>query len=124
MQEALITFETAKLAKEKGFGKTLEHIYPNSYKIVGINQYVKVLNSQNNTIDNFISAPSQSQLQKWLREVHNLHLIIVSVMNSDEYEVSIVKQPGHVLTSIDDRDTYENILEKALKTALNLIPTP
>ena len=108
MTEDLITFETAKLAKEKDFN-ILQHSYyfedgefkENSLK--GTNGYYgeeyefnlsefnenwndKWLtkktgdrcfgcSKQKGYLETF-SAPTQSVLQKWLREVHNIHITI------------------------------------------------
>jgi hypothetical protein len=76
MTDQLISFETAKLAKEKGFdigsfnygyliNKGRLSTFEGSYNF-NIGQY-----------DNcYISAPTQSLLQKWLREIHNFFICI------------------------------------------------
>jgi hypothetical protein len=127
MQEELITFETAKLAKEKGFGKTLDYIYPKSYKIVSLTEYKLVLNSQNNTVDDFVSAPTQSLLQKWLREVHNIYVSTresLAITGELEYVCTVNgKYINHGIKykPINRFDTWEEALEIGLYQALLLI---
>lgn len=121
MEEQLISFETAKLAKEKGFGKTLDYIFQYAYKIISLTKYVKVLNSQNNTKDEFISAPKQSEFQKWLREIHNIHLTITSI--SQESWQCHLTRPGEKIGDnyIEDAYYYEEALEEGLQESLKLI---
>lgn len=111
MKEQLITFETAKLAKEKGVIIKSDIAY-NSIGTLeiprGINYY----------------APTQSLLQKWLREVHNIHtnvhygLTFTFKINGD------LKGNDYVDYSEMDKfwgRTYEEALEKGLQEALKLI---
>lgn len=70
MEEELITYPTAVLAKEKGFNQLKQGVYYTKDKehcLVGWGFK-----------DDFAiySAPTQSLLQKWLREVHNIHITI------------------------------------------------
>lgn len=86
MQEYLISFETAKLAKEKGFNIEVKTYF--DFKKFGIKpvEFFGKLNANDltkwdddlrqNTSANYISAPTQSLLQKWLREKHKIILII------------------------------------------------
>ena len=69
MKEELISFETAKLAKEVGFDCVTNKYYtPNSGKLVyGIGPVV---------VNIRIKAPTQSLLQHWLREKHNTLVLI------------------------------------------------
>ena len=66
MKEQLISFSTAKLAKEKGFDN---YDVANYYR-EGINYALN--NSGTSTIKEVgnYPAPTQSLLQKWLREKH------------------------------------------------------
>ncbi len=135
MEEALISFETAKLAKEKGFGKTLDTIFPYCYKIISLTEYVKELNSQNNTISNRISAPTQSIIQKWLRLKHLVDIVIDVVDNSREgyYTLEVLKSDIRDFNDIDCFDSvsrnivkgkfesYESALEKGIQEGLKLI---
>lgn len=66
MEEQLISSETAKLAKDKGFNLKEPCTcggFPNC-----ICDAVR--------IDNYIYKPTQSLLQKWLREIYNIHIVV------------------------------------------------
>ena len=73
MKEELISFETAKLAKEKGFdidcGK--------GYYLTGgnrVNGFREIINYKYDP--QFYWRPTQSLLQKWLREEKRLHIVV------------------------------------------------
>ena len=69
------------------------------------------------------------QLQKWLREKHNIGVFVTKPPSYlVEYEAQIIKLPvGHSLINVwqDNSEikgsSYEKALEKALKKALKLI---
>jgi hypothetical protein len=126
MQEQLITFETAKLAKLKGFQDNNQGYYVPMYDGNGVLVKEK-LGYQN---DWLIVAPTQSLLQTWLRKIHDLDIMIKKFIGGGTgiSEVYI----GYVYRihssesdfSIDTNfvyDTYEYALEAILKIALNLI---
>lgn len=92
MEDTRITFETAKLAKEKGFKEKViyyYHLHDDLKMPILINEVEILLKNYKtpyevrrdwNTIstefgyvENF-SAPTQSLLAKWLREEHNIHI--------------------------------------------------
>lgn len=156
MKEQLISFETAKLAKEKGFdilcfnyyfedGEFKENIltgqngyYGDDYE-VEFEEFLEDWNdkmltkknggrcfgcSKNKGYLETFSAPTQSLLQKWLREVHNIHtnvhygLTFTFKINGD------LKGNDYVDYSEMDKfwgRTYEEALEKGLQEALKLI---
>lgn len=77
-----VNYTTAKLAKEKGFdfkvrdyfitdGKLFEEDMKGNY-----NNATWVRAWTNYFNDDTVSAPSQSSLQKWLREKHDIHIHI------------------------------------------------
>ena len=126
MEDARITFETAKLAKEKGFDALCydafnsagnlysngwcEYIYDNKVEIPFRSG---VLESQD------ILAPTQSLLAKWLREEHNIHLIAYKNINIDGYDWCYITTDG--ITNINSYKTYEEAYEIGLQEALKLI---
>lgn len=77
MEEKFISYKTAKLAKEKGFDNKLLTYYKNDLE-KGDYLFEELIKNQTEWISNFQSkyeydknisvAPSQSLLQKWLRE--------------------------------------------------------
>ena len=86
MEEQRISFKTAKLAKEKGFDLETSYFYtkPNS-KMFGIDEKGRAYHIKNTAkkiymcgeeatlnIENVYVAPTQSLLQKWLREKYDI----------------------------------------------------
>lgn len=114
IEEELVTFETAKLTKEKGFpiiekGFYIEGVFTNRGFSKDFHRWYKD--------DPLIqSAPTQSLLQKWLREVHNIKLCI-SWTETDNWLYEI----NHKQEGISGYNTYEEALEKGLFQALKLI---
>jgi hypothetical protein len=140
MQETLITLETAKLAKEKGFDnpcsngfyETLEHELDCGRGGIISFPYIapRTLSQPAYGVRNenvFIAqAPSQSLLQKWLREVHNLVVLVtipfdifyaytIDGINGNSYYTESKQYKGQ------DFITYEETLEAGLQEALKLI---
>lgn len=137
MKEQLITFDTAKLAKEKGFKEMFKgHYYSNG-------KYEPLFNYVNNDEDkHWYSAPTQSSLQKWLREKHSIHVYPLmqrewsyseDKLEFEEYICmifSLKDTPDKtILPYVEALDfdctihesTYEEALEKGLQEALKLI---
>lgn len=70
MEERLVNFKTAELAKEKGFKIPVIHGYNSAGNI-----YIKCHQSKHyNNVKGDFSAPTQSLLQKWLIENHNIYV--------------------------------------------------
>jgi hypothetical protein len=136
MENELIEFETAKLAKEKGFDE-----YSNAYYYHDDLRLIKVLNK--NSVDNIFkenscSAPTQSLLQRWLREVHKLFINIAIFKESEEkpvvydYAITNLNNPYDIndceiflkdygIEKDRDHFSFEEALEEGLKSALELI---
>ena len=126
MEDTRITFETAKLAKEKGFPQE-----PNKLKIPYYNykgefkgdvsdwRIRKYLRGEDTSDIEFVSAPTQSLLTKWLREEHNIHLIAYKNINIDGYDWCYITTDG--ITNINSYKTYEEAYEIGLQEALKLI---
>lgn len=136
--ETLITFKTAKLAKEKKFNVECFNYYQDSHRAG-----VKNINSPltNSLIDElheddkyciiFYTAPSQSVLQKWLREEHNIH-IWASCKTNDDGKTVFIPHGRTIPDTIKNKlvvdvipystyINYEEAIEEALFEALNLI---
>lgn len=128
MKEQLVTFETAKLAKEKGFNVP-SYVYQNDGIIPDITNIEKDIIED--ARHKYTYAPTQSLLQKWLREKHGMHVTPdLSVYNISGYYVRIdsynrIKQEVKCHFHSEDKgllfDTYEEALEKGLIEALNKI---
>lgn len=70
------------------------------------------------------SQPTQSLVQKWLREVKNLH-IEISYIRGDYWVYRILTIPEHNIIELPNRPflhkSYEEALEAGLQEALELI---
>ena len=79
MNEQLVSFKTAKLAKNKWFDEPCKYSINSETKIV-----IEHTNAKNSEWEDvslekqcvLITAPSQCFLQKWLREKYNIHISI------------------------------------------------
>lgn len=146
MTEELITLETAKLLKEKGFNKSTLFAYKNngnlyqdfnrirlSYNSLPVPELCEnfcACESDNpcykcGTAVYLTSAPNQSFAQKWLRETKKLH-VEVSYMHGDYWIYDILTIPEHDLVGLSDRPlvhykSYEEALEAGIQEALKLI---
>jgi len=74
MEERLISFEIAKLANEKGFNWKTHAFYNNL--VNQLDDSDRLMANWNDGETATISAPTQSLLQKWLRDVHGLDIVI------------------------------------------------
>ena len=113
MEEQLISFETAKLAKEKGF-KYFQRI-------------ITVLDEEDKRFENDEHGITQSLLQKWIRETHKIYVNALPSYtdNSDNKKHYFELFYGKTLRLFGDKysyfPTYEEALEVGLFEALNLI---
>lgn len=123
MKDQLISFETAKLAKEKGFDyKVLNHYKGeeliNNGKLYNFNskEEQKLWNIE------LISAPTQSLLQRWLREEHKLYILYNFRMKIKVWYCTILsEEENKVVGNFKGLISYEEALEEGLKQALKLI---
>ncbi len=130
MKEQLISFKTAKLAKKKGFDIKVETFYMgdsednflhNAGKKDNWNNYKCILNESELSDD--YSAPTQSLLQKWLREVHLISIKVDDFTYNSKirYDVNVVPLGSQEDTPSEVLKSYEEALEKGLQESLKLI---
>jgi hypothetical protein len=127
--EDYVSFETAKLLKEKGFDEPcdwyINDAFPNT--VTRYNDYgIKHKNSDKTDV---CSAPTLQMAMKWLREVHHLVIQIEFIDFLEHGEVwlySIIERK--TIKQLTDRDenftehSYEEACEAAIKYCLeNLI---
>lgn len=124
-----ITFDTAKLAKEKGF----EQIYVNGYPSIAFGYTEKGKKTFITDKKLVYLSPEQHELHKWLRDKCNLHVIpyILSALDLKDYSVEVVHPRPQGTMGCDSmlsRDnslkrfkTYEDALEFGMQEALKLI---
>lgn len=180
MKEQLISFKTAKLAKEKGFGwkcYATYHDYPNMYKryskeklikknldkvglgynydtivissteerngylgvsppkeFIRYSKFENILRNSNDDYSEFwYSAPTQSLLQKWLREKFNIQIEIsvgvkyIENILTNLYSYSVFTPSSQLKENLKFSPkkfkSYEEALEEALEKALRSIKT-
>ena len=135
MEEQLISLETAKLAKEKGFKEMCFAAFHKNNRndgyfesgIISQSEYFRFPNMSNGDkiavlqkdYIHTILRPTQSLLAKWLREEHNIHLIAYKNINIDGYDWCYITTDG--ITNINSYKTYEEAYEIGLQEALKLI---
>ena len=133
MEDTIITFKTAKLAKEKWFPQE-----PNKLKIPYYNYkgefkgdvkdwLRKYLRNEDTSDVESVSAPTQSLLAKWLREEHNIH-IVISNNNYNKllnWSFDLHKLPVGIIQmwkrGDDTYNTFEEAYEVGLQEALKYI---
>ena len=118
MEEQRVTYEVAKLAKERGFNEKVDMFYPlddNKSEATGhcdgpacFNKYPSV-----------IAAPTQSLLQRWLREEKHIEVIVIGQEYiGGPYYGEAYTERGLENRNCDPHKTYELALEDGLKYAL------
>ena len=127
--EDYVSFETAKLLKEKGFDIPLLTFYiTDKEKKEGDLQTMAFTDDK---IDNSYSdlcylAPTHQRAMKWLRKVHNISIEpFVDFGSGDEHwwtaDVAYIKKDG-LIDELCGYNSYEEAAEAALKYTLeNLI---
>ena len=140
MKEELISFETAVLAKEKGFNNKNTYMFYgnvlhiNSFELCAHKFADKILMegipgtfvdyNQKELVS--YQAPTQTLLQKWLREKYGLHIVVDIPWIGNGWLCTIydIRSDSKELASINKYkkyNTYEAILEAGLFQALKLI---
>lgn len=129
MTETIVSLETAKLLKRKGFNEFYALAYADE------DLHLMSLNTKNSFIDELgfgYSAPSQSITAKWLRERHEINVSVLRMTERYGGAVSdsnLLKYFWHIQIpnrqSIVDAGvyylTYEEAFEQGIKEALKHI---
>lgn len=122
IHDEIVGYDVAKLAKEKGFPQHIgddayivENEYDDEYE-VGCHYPIQFIPDYLPTI----TAPTQSLLQRWLREEKGIHIAVFPNMsNSFEFDYIVYikgdKFWNPMYTAHSDFATYELALEDALK---------
>ena len=127
MENELVTFDTAKLAKEKGF--TIRGIKLMGYTSKFYNHNTKTLLAYGRTgrtdLTKAYFAPTQSLLQRWLREEHDLIVVALPYTLDNKERTRVYIWLIHKKFSSTAKDqyfkTFEEALESGLEKALKLI---
>ena len=131
MEDTRITFETAKLAKEKGFYQEPNRLKIPYYNYKGefkgdVKDWLrKYLRNEDTSDVESVSAPTQSLLAKWLREEYNIHVTSqignLDFINTYHYEIRYIDKNKFMCKVNGNFKTYEEALEIGLQKALKLI---
>ena len=129
MEDTRITFETAKIAKEKRFPQEPNRRKVPYYNYNGefngdVTDFLRKYLREEDTSDvESVSAPTQSLLAKWLREEHNI-IVLVDYEGIDGYYYKFYSyKEGNKNYDASDKNynTYEEAYEIGLQEALKLI---
>lgn len=124
MTEELITLETAKLLKEKGFNEYCKDIIREDNG----RMMQSVFRTNKDLPKGAYSRPTQSIAAKWLRETKNLHISIIRNACGYGYDICKADNGTHITDGIfkgpndgGQWDTYEEALEVGIQEALKLV---
>ena len=144
MNEAYVSFDTAKLLKEKGFDWKCNHYYMENisgdehYLLPGSIMYGKDYNKRIklnelgvniNTSSGKISVPTQQMVCRWLREEHKIDISVTPDDGSWWIKVTELESwscvfDGKVLNSDDIKHAYKgntNTKEECYEAALQYV---
>lgn len=120
IQEAYVSYEVAKLLKEKGFDIPCGQAYFKG-SLVDYTMY-------GFCDGELLDCPSQSLVLKWLREVHDIHIEVglQPHINEDMFEYYVKLFNPETSTWVLDAhvhncDTYEEACEAAIKYCLKYL---
>ena len=137
--EDYVSFETAKLLKEKGFSEATTGLYDCGN---GRMSFMVDINWNDKNDCPFISAPTLQMVMKWLRKLHGLHVyvfvgidesydadgvmidgVMVNKWNFWTYRITTIN--GEIVYDAYDQfdvvehQTYEEAVESAILFCLN-----
>ena len=114
--EQYVSFETARLLKEKGFDGDCFAAYNVGGNIESAMElYGEETIGNGECGEGDIAAPTQALAMRWLREEKNIHIDIYWLSIRKQYHSEIIEgEKG----SDDNCDTYEDAVEYALKYCL------
>ena len=123
MEEDYVSFETAKLLKEKGFNWNTDKQY-NLDKIVGDYN----ITDRSRYPERYLDAPTIQMVMKWLREVHHYYIQVMldswACGGHTGYYVVIQRTDNDFEMMLQDAvdevfyQTYEEACEAAIKYCL------
>ena len=124
IHEEICTYEVCKLAKDKGFDVPTRYAYNENCRKA---MYMELCLNRNTKDSRSISAPTQSLLQRWLREEKGYYVYPFFDNESKRWTWICRELTGDMWIQLLDFEeryfaTYELALEDALKYALeNLV---
>lgn len=116
--EDYVSFEIAKLLKEKGFDEKCTHYYKNEKYLVDLG-YTNIHSYTNSNLVEEYAAPTLQMAMKWLREMHHITIGITFSLDIITYEIHKDKK---FIIAVGSSRSYENMIEEAIKCCLeNLV---
>lgn len=120
MEEQLVSLEVARLLEEKGFCNGSAYYYDNFKQELHRNGNDSIY--INGLEEDYIEVPTQSLVQKWLREEKGIVLIVdIDFTELKCYYCNIYDHSRLLAKQSNNCITYEEALEEGLKEALKLI---
>jgi len=123
--EDYVSYETAKLLKDKGFDENCAALYDSRTSELSQRGVGYVFN--NGQWINFITAPTVQMVMKWLREFHRLCVVVKPYITEEGifylFEIKEMNKDSVVNKKTKTGfDTYEDACEAGIKYCLeNLI---
>ena len=110
--EDYVSFETAKLLKEKGFDAECDYLYADGELLRAQGFTCNWNNGETLFADykNECSAPTLQMAMKWLREVHNIHIEVNLSFSEDP-----IKYPTFYYVYILDSKSGNSIIKPAAR---------
>lgn len=120
LYEDYVSFETAKLLKEKGFNETCFALYNTNKELIRCG--VMLNNTQVERVEGSYSAPTHQMALKYLRKTYKIHFEVLYRANKYEVFIMTIEElPKCICRGITGK-TYEKAIDKALNYCLtNLI---
>ena len=84
IKEDYVSFETAKLLKEKGFNESCLKQYYNNGELSNVS-----IEAKYNTIDNQVSSPTLQMAMKWFLKKHNIFICVLFLEESNGFGYTI-----------------------------------
>ena len=113
--EQFVSFDTARMLKEAGFDVPCTSQYTEGMGVWNV-EYPYNFNE-----DDFgYSRPTQALAARWLREVHNIN-VMVDVYNRDYYVCNVYKNKHLMIIRNIVTSSFEKALEEGLCEAIKLI---
>lgn len=121
MEEQLVSLEVAKLLKEKGFDEDCL----SSYSIMTGEEFSHNTTRNSKYIvwskDDYCTTCTQSLVQKWIRETHEVIVLVDFDVTEAECFWSNIYVSGRLAKQTNSYAKYEDALEEGLLAALKLI---
>lgn len=118
--EDYVSFEIAKLLKEKGFDWDCKQVYDlvRPQSCADGKMYDNFPDKNPNAHSELVSAPTLQMAMKWLREVYGLFVRITEDMTGNVFEWSVYQKNYGCRAATFVEDSYEQACEAAIKYTL------